>query len=135
MAKKKKAPQLKPFHFKPGQSGNPEGGKKHNPGLRKLKKLQTESYVDLIELVAFKSKADVMEVAKDAAEENLLGTIAQIWMIARARGDYDTIEKILSRVLGKVPDKIDINSKNLTVTGEIDKEKLKAALAKLEDEV
>jgi hypothetical protein len=128
MGKKRKAPQLKPFHFKPGQSGNPEGGKKHSPGLRKLRKLQTDSYVDLIQLVAFKTKEEVVQVAKDASEENLIGTIAQIWLIARARGDYDTIEKILSRVLGKVPENINLRSENLNVN--VDDEKVKTALSK-----
>lgn len=123
--------------WKKGQSGNPEGGRAHNPAIKRLKKLTNEAYADLIEAVAFGNGEDVRALACSGKAQNLIATLAHCWMVARRRGDYETIEKILSRVLGKIPDEINLNSRNLNanVTATLDMAKVKAALKELEEEV
>lgn len=134
---KSKAEWLKKHHFKPGQSGNPDGGKKHNRAIRTLKQLTLEQYCNLIEVVALESGTKVKNFAKDENCQNLLGTLSRCWMIAKSRGDYETIEKILSRVLGKIPDEFKISSQNINanVSTVIDNVRMKAAIAALEEDV
>jgi len=123
--------------FKPGQSGNPLGGKAHSKIKRRLKTLTIDQYCKLIEIVAMNDLAEVRKLAKGEKEQNLLSTLAYCWLLARKRGDYDTIEKILSRVIGKIPDVVHLNSQNLNANLNVsfDKEKVKLALKEIEEEI
>jgi hypothetical protein len=52
-------------------------------------------------------------------------------------GDYSTVERIAERIVGKIPDELVVQSRNLNanLNANIENEKVKAALAALEDEV
>lgn len=126
----------KEYQWKKGQSGNPEGGRAHNPAKRALKKLTLESYQEMIELVLTGNLSQLKEIADNPSTPALQVGIAVCFMKALKNGDHDIIERIAERIVGKIPDKIEVNSKNLNanLNAPIDRAELKAALAKLESD-
>ncbi len=133
-----KAPQLKPHHFKPGKSGNP-GGRPANPIPNALKKLTLQQYRRIIKAIVKGNIDEVRRVVKDPKSCSLEVAIAACYLKAIERGDYDTVEKMLQRIVGKIPDVVEVNSRNLTMNANLNAaiptEKLKAAILKLEEEV
>lgn len=122
--------------FKKGQSGNPRGGQMHNPAVKALKKLTIETYREVIELVLTGNLTDLKAMAENPATPALQVGIAAAFMKAIKSGDYTVIERIAERIVGKIPDVVNVNSTNTnTNLNSIDKATLRQALAELEDDV
>jgi hypothetical protein len=132
---RKSSENLKPF--KKGQSGNPLGAQAHDPAKKALKKLTIESYREVIELVLTGNLTDLKAMAENPSTPAIQVGVATAFMKAIKLGDYSVIERIAERIVGKIPDELNVNSKNINANlhAQIDKEKLKAALAKLESDV
>ncbi len=127
---------LKPHQFKKGApSANPHGARLHNPVTKALKSLTIETYRECIEKVCTGNIAALQDMIKDPSVSALQVGIATAFVKALQAGDYATIERIAERIVGKIPDELNVHSKNLTLHSEIDPEKIKAALAKLESDV
>lgn len=128
---------LKKHQFKKGQSGNPEGARKHNPITKALKNLTVESYREIIEAVCTGNLAQLKVIIEDEKTSALQVGIAKAFVNAIQKGDYIVIERIAERIVGKIPDELNVVSKNLnaSVEAKIDPAKLKAAMAKLEIDV
>jgi hypothetical protein len=124
--------------FKKGQSGNPHG-RIPNPALKALRKLTIESYREVIELVMTGNMAELKSIVEDPKSTALQVGIARAFFNAIKKGDYAIIERIAERIVGKIPDQINIKSENNTkiaaTVSMFDKEKLKEAMAKLESDV
>ena len=121
--------------WKPGQSGNPEGARKHNPAIKALKHLTIESFREIIELVVKSDLAAIKAIAENPKTSGLQVGIAVAFMKAIKNGDYGVIERIAERIVGKIPDELKVTSNNQTLHGVIDKDKLRIALAQLESDV
>ncbi len=128
---------LKQHQFKPGQSGNPLGGKIHNPIKKALKNLTVKSYRRIIKAVCTGNLDNLEDIVKDPRSSALQVGIARALANAIKAGDYETIDKIAERIVGKIPDEVNVNSKNLNfnANGEIDKTKMKAALARFKSNI
>ena len=141
MSKKKPTAGYKkpPVHsqFKKGQSGNPEGGRAHNPAIKALKNLTVETYREVIELVLTGNLAQLKAMAEHPETSALQVGIATAFMKAIQSGDYSVIERIAERIVGKIPDELNVRSTNTNanLNTAIDKAKLKAAMAELEKDV
>lgn len=141
MAKKKTGrpvpPMLAKHTFKKGKSGNPEGARLHNPAIKALTKLTIESYREVIELVMTGNLTDLKEMAEHPKTSALQVGIATSFLKAIKDGDYGVIERIAERIIGKIPDELNVNSKNINanLNTSIDKAKLKAAYEALEKDV
>lgn len=138
--KKKDASHLAGFQFKPGKSGNPQG-RPRNPIPDALRHLTRQSFQRVIKF-AVKGNVDQLSVViRDPASSVLEVAIASCLLKAIQRGDYGTVESILSRVLGKTPDHVIVDAKtqnqnlNVNVSAAVDSARLKAAMRKLEEEV
>jgi hypothetical protein len=70
---------------------------------------------------------EVIRIGSDPNSSFLEAAVAKCSVEAMKKGDYDTIEKIVARVLGKVPDKIEF-------TGRTTNTNLNAAMAAVTDE-
>jgi len=127
---------LKPHQFKPGQSGNPEG-RRPNPIARALKELTVDTYRKVIETVLSGNIDALRAMIQDPNTSALQVGVATAFLKALQAGDYATIERIAERIVGKIPDELNVNSKNLNanINATVDREKLKLALAKLQSEV
>ncbi len=126
-----------PYKFKKGQSGNPQGGRLHNPIQRALKNLTVESYRQCIEAVCTGNLAHLKAMVEDPSVSALQVGIARAFLKAMQAGDYAVIERIAERIVGKIPDELKVSSSNVNanLNATIDKEKLKAALEQLEQDV
>lgn len=127
-----------PHQWKPGQTGNP-GGRPPNPIPNVLRKMTNQQLVRIIKAVVKGNIDEIKRIAKDPMSSGMEVAVAMCFSKAAERGDWNTIEKMLERIVGKVPDKLIVDSvnKNLNanLNAEISEEKVKAALAKLESEV
>lgn len=95
---KKAAPQLRPHHFKPGQSGNPGG---------KPKQLLTKDKVKgLVDKFYHMSREDLKKVAANPKSTVIELTIASIMVKCIEAGDFSRFDGMLSRAIGKVADEI-----------------------------
>ncbi len=138
MAKKRTLPvKAEPYKFKPGVSGNPNGRPPLNPIQRALKELTVETYRKVIEAVCTGNIDNLKEMVENPKTSALQVGVATAFMKALKAGDYATIERIAERIVGKIPDELNVTSKNLNanLNTAIDKEKMKAALAQLEKDV
>lgn len=122
--------------FKPGQSGNPKG-RPLNPIPRALKELTVETYRKVIEVVCTGNLDELRRMVTDPKVSALQVGVARAFIKAMETGDYATIERIAERIVGKIPDELVVNSKNLNanINASVDKETMKKALAKLELDV
>lgn len=131
-------PPPKAYQFKKGQSGNPKGGRAHNPALRALKNLTVDSYREVIEAVCTGNISLLQALAsgKDPKISALQVGIARAFLKAIQSGDYEVIEQIAQRIVGKIPDELNVVSKNLNAnvqTKPIDRKEVKDIVAKLEE--
>lgn len=137
MAKRKLPEAARKYMFKPGQSGNPKGRVK-NPVPDALKKMTKQQLRRVIRAIV-KGNTDYLEqLANSKTASTLEVSVAVCYIKAMEKGDYGTIEHIIQRVVGKIPDELKItsNNKNLNVTEEISKiddEKLKARMKAIRD--
>lgn len=127
--------------FKPGVSGNPSGRPKMDPKERVLKELTVQSFREVIEVVCTGNLAALEAMKDDPNISALQVGIAASLAKAMREGDYATIEKIAERIVGKIPDELNLTSKNLNanfnagLTKEELKEEVKVALAGLQSDV
>lgn len=137
MARKGIPKELEKHKFKPGQSGNPEGGRLHDPVTKALKKLTVETYREVIEMVLTNDLLSLKKLAEDPKTPAIQVGVATTFMKAIQRGDYDVIERIAERIVGKIPEEINVRSQNLNanLNARIDKTELRAALKEIEEDV
>ncbi len=128
-------PRKPPVHaqFKPGQSGNPQGAKRHDPAKRALKNLTIATYRKVIELVLLGNMDDLKAMALDPATPAIQVGVATAFMKAIKAGDYEIIERIAERIVGKIPDELNVNAStvNANLNTTLDYSKVKDAVAKL----
>jgi hypothetical protein len=108
---------LKPHQFKPGQSGNPEGGKKHNKQIKKIRHLTQDQIAEIGGLLLGGKLSDLQDVAKDPKSPALKVWFASIIINGIKRGDPNILNAFLDRVVGKVADKI--QSEHIHLVNEI----------------
>lgn len=131
----------KEYQFKPGQSGNPNGrpqlSESEKAAKREVRDLTLDSYREVIKIVFSGNVADLKAIVSDPESQVVRVAIATSVLTAIKKGDYSVIERIAERVVGKIPDVLNVNSKNFNadISAAIDPLKLKAALDKLESEV
>ncbi len=131
--------KMKATQFKKGQSGNPDGARKHDPIMKQLKNLTEEEMMEIGSLVVKGSINELKAISKDPNASALKCMIASVAIKTVAKGDAHALEILLCRLIGKVKDKVEINSMNNTnVNANVtvfDGTKLKTAIKKLESDV
>lgn len=131
-------PPPKQYQFKPGVSGNPEGARirKPDPIGKALKNLTIESFRKVVEAVCTGNIDNLKAMVADPNNSALQVGVARAFLKALKNGDYGTIERIAERIIGKIPDELNVNSHvNANLNVEIKKEKVRAIIAELESEV
>lgn len=133
--------KMKATQFKPGQSGNPKGRVPLTEGQRALRNLTLSVYQDVLKAVLMGNLAEIKAMVTDPNSPGVRIGVATAFLKAIKEGDYAVIERIAERIIGKIPETINLNTSGSSVTAAVDPMTpegqliLKAALAKLEADV
>jgi len=103
---KKKVPG-KPFQ--PGRSGNPGGRPKLSAEDRALRNMTKEQFREVANLLIEKDDQELMRIASTPGTPFLMVWLIQCYLKGAENGDYDTLDKLMNRVIGKVRDEVDMN--------------------------
>lgn len=95
-------------HIKKGQVLNPRGAQAHNPAMRALKKLTIDTYREVIEIAMTGNIARLTELIDDPKTSAVQVGVARCFRKAVTEGDWNLIEQIAARIVGKLPDKFEI---------------------------
>lgn len=109
----------KEYHFKPGNCANPKGAV---PSLaqRTLRKTTNETLAATIQKAIEQTPQQLQQLLKhpdiSALEAIVIGTVVD----AVTKRNYDRLEVLLARVLGKIPDRVDMttNGESLNISKE-----------------
>lgn len=117
--RKNNAKNLKGFLFQKGQSGNPLGGKLHNPEKKELKLIKKLSKEELKEIANIILQTD-MEMLKKIVETKkyrnkkltvIQAMVASVAMRIIAKGDAQGFDIFLNRLIGKVKEEVEYSGK------------------------
>ena len=103
--------------WKKGQSGNPSGGKLHNPEIRKLKNLTEAEIVEVGSLVVKGSIKELQELSKNPNCSALTAMMASVAAKAINKGDGAALDILLNRIVGKVKERVE---QSITIEPEIE---------------
>ncbi len=121
---------------KKGEKGhNPIGARAHNPALRALKKLTIETYREVIELALTSNRQALYELAEHPDTPAVQVGVARAMMKAIDHGDFSLVEQLAIRIVGKVPEVVNINSNNQTSLDVVDRTRMRVAMKEIESEV
>lgn len=94
---------LKPYHFKPGVSGNPSGRPILPDELRAIRSLNQVEACKLISKYARMTKDELLKAVDDESTPVIELSIASIFSKCVENGDYTRLSFLLDRAIGKVP--------------------------------
>ena len=127
-----------PLHtrIKKGETKNPNGRYAGNTIKNALARLTLDTYRDVINVVIGGDLASLKAMVTDPKSTALQVGIATSFIKAIQRGDYAVIERIAERIVGKIPERVQVQSVNEhNTTVSFDEKTLKAALEKLNDDI
>jgi hypothetical protein len=88
-----------------------KGRPKLTPEMRAIRNLTNEQFISISKMLMESSIADLKRVAADhVGESALVAYIAQVIVKAHSRGDWNTLDSILGRLIGKTPDNLNVNT-------------------------
>lgn len=103
----KKLPQAaEKYKFKKGVSGNPLGGKIHDPEIRKLRNLTKEEMIEVGSLVLKGSVEELKAIGKDPKASALKCMMAAVAVRTIQKGDPYALDVLLNRLIGKVKEEV-----------------------------
>lgn len=109
--KKKRAPMA--HWWKPGQSGNPSGGRAHDPALKALKRMTKDELAKIGQLVLDGDYETLVELAGDRSASVLAQMLASVCLRIINKGDHAALDTLLNRIVGKVKDELDVGGTGL----------------------
>ncbi len=92
--------------FKPGQSGNPLGGRAHDPELRAVKNLTKRELADIGNLIIKNDYDALKKLSKENSATVLQRMLASIAVRIIDKGDMGALDILMNRLVGKVKDEI-----------------------------
>lgn len=128
----KKRGRIENLKFIPkGTVMNPKG----RPPLiaRELKKLTLEELREIIELAVRSNTNKLRVLIKDPTTPALQMGVATSLLRAIQKGDWNTLEAIVSRIVGKIPDRVQVDGPIQIAA--VDVREVRMAMKKLEDEI
>ena len=97
-------------HLKPVKKGevrNPNGARAHDPVSKEMRRLTAEYLREVIEAATLGNLAELKRIAEDPDTPAIQVGVAKVLFNGIRDGNWDIVEKLLARAIGKVPDKID----------------------------
>lgn len=106
---------LKPVQ--PGEVRNPLGGKTHGPEVKAMRKLTAEFLKQMIEIAASSDVAELTRISNDPKSTVTELMVARCLHKAIKDQDWSLFDRIIERLVGKVPDKVDHTSGGEKIPG------------------
>jgi hypothetical protein len=103
---------LKPHAWKPGESGNPLGGKLHNPVIRAIKAMTRTQLAEVGTLLVEQDLTTLEQVAKSRTEPALRVWFATIAVEAIKKKEFWAFNGLLDRIVGKVAERTELTGAN-----------------------
>ena len=129
-----KAPHLKPYHFKKGQSGNPAGGPKLPPELKAIRALTADEITRLLSKFARMNKIELQAVISDPKSTMIELTIAAGLVKPLSSGNWINLQTLLDRTVGKVVDKMEVKQLEPYIVRDVDKTPIMELGAKVKED-
>lgn len=100
-----------------GEIRNPQGGRAHDPIKKELKKFTSQYLTEIIEMAVMGNLAGLKTIVENPNSPAIQVGVAKALFNAISSGDWGTLESIVSRVVGKTPDNLNVNAlmKNITI--------------------
>lgn len=133
MPTEKQLANLRPI--KKGEIRNKRGAGAHNEALKAFRRLTIDRYREVIEVGLSSDLAGLQAIIKDPKTPALQLGIATALVKSFQRGDINVLEQLASRIVGKIPDKLEIQSEtNISISFE-DKTRLRNTIKELQEDV
>lgn len=121
MARLKKKPaeaaaHLKPHQFKPGQTGNPNGRPTLTKEQRAMRALTLTTYREVIEMALTGNMEELKAFAQDPDTPVIQVGVAVAILRAIKNGDASVLEMFAARIIGRIPEVINVNNTNTPTT-------------------
>jgi hypothetical protein len=120
---------------KKGEVRNPEGGRTHNPIMRALAKVTKDSFADVLTIAFQSTETELQDLIFDPEATALKKLIARAMLQALEEVNYGFVERIADRLIGRIEDNININSKSSALLGTVDLVKLRKTMHDLKNDV
>lgn len=95
-----------PHQFKPGQSGNPQGARLHDPELRAVRNLTKKELADIGNLIIKGDHKALRKLAKSESATVLQRMLASVAVRIIDKGDMGALDILMNRLVGKVKDEV-----------------------------
>lgn len=107
-----KTEHLKATQFKPGQSGNPKG-RAVLPIKGVLREVTKEVLGRVIEEALAGNIDNIFKISQSPEVSAMEAILAKCLFEAYKKGDYTTYEKIIERIVGKIPVVLEVNARHM----------------------
>jgi hypothetical protein len=104
--------------FKKGISGNPLGGKLHNPEIKKVKALTEAELIEVATFILKSTVGDIKKKIKDPSTSMLQGMVLGLGLKAMTKGDASSFNALMDRLLGKVKENVNFSG-NINGTSKV----------------
>ena len=102
------------MRYQKGQSGNLKG--RPRDMLKAVKKLTKDELEDIASLVIKSTVEDLRKILKDPDTTAIRVMIVRVVIKIIEKGDMDSLDKLLNRMIGKVKDKVDVTGNGIFPT-------------------
>lgn len=120
--------------WKPGESGNPSGTSKLQQHRAYVRRVTRDSLKDLVDLALESNLKKLKDIVKDPASPALKVGVATSLAKAIQKGDWGTLQSIVDTLLGKVPEKLQVEASSLVRVSKEDRPVLDEAIRKFYDD-
>ena len=105
--------------FVKGQIANPLGAGAHNKVKKALKRMITNNFFcDIIDALMSGNMESLSKIANDPNSSALKVGVARAIFTAAKKGDWATLQSIIERIVGKVPERIETENTIITMSDE-----------------
>jgi|GEM_PF-2346076 len=101
--------------FKKGVSGNPDGGRRHDPVKKLFKNVTAPEFEEVINVALTSNPGELKQIIQNQTSSSIKVGIATSLLKAIQKGDWRTLNAIIERVVGKTVVKVDHTSGGKTI--------------------
>ena len=125
---------LKPYHFKKGQSGNPNGSRDYAHRRRSVKEVSSECLIRIASTLFDGDMQSLKDLSNDATVTPIEKLCIGVVIKAFERGDAQALGLLLDRFVGKITERVEVTaSKKEETLVSLTDDELAARMARLEE--